>query len=215
MIKYTPSLLRRFALAGLVAFLLAGCVNKIEVEKTWVSPEIKSLHFTKVFVFAMAKDDTNWRLAEIAARDAITRVPATSSHDVLPDIADVRDKAKLFQAIKDSGADGLVTMRLAYRDTEVSTGATTALPMEYQIFSDYYGAVYDVGAYYSMDRRNINADSVYGIITNIYDAKTGKLLWSGQTRSTKTMDKSHDVKAIIQEVAKTIGNELQSQGLIR
>ncbi len=213
--KRTISCLGCFVLPGLVAFLLAACVNKTEVEKTWVAPNISSLHFTKVFVFAMAKDDTNWRLAEIAVRDQIKQVPAISSHDVLPDIADVRDKAKLFQAIKDSGADGLVVLRLAYRDLEVSTGATTAVPMEYQIFSDYYGAVYDVGAYYSMDRRNINADSVYGVVTNIYEVKTGKLLWSGQTRSTKTMDKSHDVKAIMTEVANTVQNALQSENLIR
>jgi hypothetical protein len=213
--KRIISCLCYFALPGLAAFLLIACVNKTEVEKTWVAPNIGSLHFTKVFVFAMAKDDTNWRLAEIAVRDQINKVPAVSSHDVLPDIADVRDKSKLFQAIKDSGADGLVTVRLAYRDLEVSTGATKAVPMEYQIFNDYYGAVYDVGAYYSMDRRDINADSIYGIVTNIYDAKTGKLLWSGQTRSTKTMDKSHDVKAIMTEVAETIQNALQSEGLIR
>jgi hypothetical protein len=204
---------RRLVLPGMVACMLAGCADTV-VEKTWTAPAVGSLHFTKIFVLGLTKDDTDRRLAEIAIRNEITRVDTVTSFSVLPNVADTASKAKVLQAIKASQADGLFVMRLLYRDTDISTGGLAALPMEYETFTGYYGTYYDVAAYYAVDRRQINVDSIFGIETNIYDARNLKLVWSGQTRSTKSMVESHDIGALITDVAKTIKAKLKSQDLI-
>ncbi|MEJ1973545.1 MAG: hypothetical protein WDM96_14110 [Lacunisphaera sp.] len=210
------ALITRFlslALPGMLALVFAGCAAT-SVQKTWTAPAVGSLKFTKVFVIAVARDDTDRRLAEIAVKEQIKRVSSVASYDVFPDISDTRDKAKVVQGVKDSGADGVIVLRLTTRDTKIEMGASTATPMEYMVFSDYYGAVYDVGAFYATDTRDIGTNSVYYVETRIFDAKTGKLVWKGETKSTKDSFHDHDVHAIVTEVAESIRGALQAQQLI-
>jgi len=202
------------ALPALLTLLGAGCAQT-KIESTSAAPGTGPMKFTKVFVLAIARDDTDRRLAEIAVKSQITRIPAVGSYEPLPDISDTREKAKVIQAIKASQADGIIVLRLTSRDTKVTTGASNAHAMEYQIFSDYYGAVYDVGAFYSSDTRVVSADSIFYIETRIFDAKTEKLIWSGETKSTKNAVNDHDVRGVITEVAEVIKGALQSEGLVR
>jgi hypothetical protein len=134
---------------------------------------------------------------------------------MLPDITDLRNKEKVIQSVKDSGADGLVVLRVTAQDEKVTTNATNQRPMDYQIFSDYYGAVYDAGAYFSNESRSIGLDRIFTIETRIFDAKTGKLIWTGQTVSTKNNLKDRDVRGLMEEVAAAVRGELRSHGLIR
>jgi len=201
------------AVPALAALVFAGCAQT-SVQKTWTAPAVGSLKFSKVFVIAIARDDTDRRLAEIAIKNQITSVPAIASYDVFPDISDTRDKAKVVQAVKDSGADGVIVLRLTYSDMSVDLGSSTARPMEYMVFSDYYGSVYDAGAFYSSDTRDIGVNTIYHIETRIFDGKSGKLAWVGTTKSEKDAVHDHDVEAIITEVAQAIKGALQSQQLI-
>jgi len=201
------------AVPVLASFIFAGCADT-SVQKTWTAPAVGSLKFTKVFVIAIARDDTDRRLAEIAVKNQITRVPAVASYDIFPDISDTRDKEKVIQGVKDSGADGVIVMRLTSSDTQVDLGASSARPMEYMVFSDYYGSVYDVGAYYASDRRDIGTNTIFNVETRIFDGKTGKLVWVGNTKTNKDSFHDHDTGGNVTEVAQTIKNTLQSQQMI-
>jgi hypothetical protein len=210
------NLLTRFlvlAVPALAVLVFAGC-GGTSVQKTWTAPAVGSLKFSKVFVVAIARDDTDRRLAEIAVKKQITRVPTVASYEVFPDISDTRDKAKMVQAVKDSGADGVVVLRMIGKDTKVDLGPSNATPMEYMVFSDYWGSVYDVGAFYATDTRDIGVNSVYTVETRIFDGKTGKLVWVGDTKSTKDAVHDHDVGGIVTEVAQAIKGALESQQLI-
>jgi hypothetical protein len=210
------TLLTRFlplAAAASLAFIFASCADT-SVQKTWTAPAVGEFKFTKVFVICIARDDTDRRLAEIAVKQIITRVPSVASYEVFPDIADTRDKTTMIKAVKDSGADGVVVLRLTSRDTKIDIGASTARPMEYMVFSDYYGSVYDAGAFYSTDTRDMGTNSIFYVETRIFDGKSGKLVWTGDTKSTKDAFHDHDVHGIVTEVAENIKNALQSQKLI-
>lgn len=201
------------ALPVLASFVFSGCADTA-VQKTWTAPAVGSLHFTKVFVIAIARDDTDRRLAEIAVKNEIKRVPAIASYDVFPDISDIRDKNKVVQGVKDSGADGVVVMRLTSSDTKVDMGTTAARPMDYMVFSDYYGSVYNVGDFYAQDRRDIGTNTIFNVETRIFDAKTGKLVWVGTTKTNKDSFHDHDTGGNVTEVALAIKGALQSQQLI-
>jgi len=141
-------------------------------------------------------------------------VPTVASYETFPDIADARNKAAMIKAVKDSGADGVIVMRLTSRDTKIDIGASTARPMEYMVFSDYYGSVYDAGAFYSTDTRDMGTNTIFYVETRIFDGKSGKLVWQGDTKSTKDAFHDHDVHGIVTEVAENIRSALKSQDLI-
>ena len=194
---------------------LQGCGSQTSLKQTWTSPELSSLQFTKVFVIILADDDFNRRLAEAAVSELFTKIPAVYSTTVLPDNRDTRNKAKVLEAVKSNQADGIVLMRLAHKDMDVNYGPNMARPMDYQTFSGYYETVYDVGAYYSQDRRQVNAETYYGVETKIYDVKTEKLVWSAQTQSKRDISNDRDVRGLVTEVGLTVRDALQSQKLIR
>ena len=201
------------AVPVLAALIFTGCADT-EVRKTWKAPAVGSLHFTKVCIIAIARDDTDRRLAEIAVKDLITKVPTVASYELFPDISDMKDKAKVIKGVKDSGADGVVVMSMTSSNTKVEAGASTARPMEYMVFSDYYGSVYDAGAFYSQDRRDMATTSVFDVETRIFDGKTGKLVWVGNTKTTKDSFHDRDTRGNVTEVAESIRSALKSQQLI-
>jgi hypothetical protein len=213
--KIPPFRLFPLALTGLIALLLVGCTSDTKVAKSEVSANAAPLHFSKVYILALSNDDFNRRLAEVKLKEEVTAVPTVAGYEMLPDITDLRNKEKVIQSVKDSGADGLVVLRVTAQDEKVTTNATNQRPMDYQIFSDYYGAVYDAGAYFSNESRSIGLDRIFTIETRIFDAKTGKLIWTGQTVSTKNNLKDRDVRGLMEEVAAAVRGELRSHGLIR
>jgi len=201
------------AVPVLAALIFAGCADT-SVQKTWTAPAVGQFKFTKVFVIAIARDDTDRRLAEIAVKNVITRVPSVASYEVFPDISDMKDKAKVIQGVKASGADGVIIMRLTSSDTKVDMGTTSARPMDYMVYSDYYGSVYDAGAFYSDDRRDIGTNTIFDVETRIFDGKTGKPVWVGHTKTNKDSFHDRDTEGNVTEVAETIKNALKSQDLI-
>jgi len=207
--------LRLLLLSGsvLATLIFAGCADT-EVRKTWTAPAVGSLKFSKVCIIAIARDDTDRRLAEIAVKDLITRVPTVASYELFPDISDMKDKAKVIKAVKESGADGVIVMSMTSSDTKVEAGASSARPMEYMVFSDYYGSVYDAGAFYSQDRRDMATTSIFDVETRIFDGKTGKLVWVGNTKTTKDSFHDRDTRGNVTEVAESIRAALKSQDLI-
>ena len=202
-----------FAVPVVAALIFTGCADT-SVQKTWTAPAVGSLKFSKVCIIAVARDDVDRRLAEIAVKKMITRVPTVASYELFPDISDMRDKAKVVEGVKASGADGVIVMSLTSSSTDVQSGATTARPMEYMVFSDYYGSVYDVGAFYAQDRRDMSTTTVFNVETRIFDGKTGQLVWVGRTKTTKDSFHDRDTAGNVTELAESIRSVLKSQDLI-
>jgi len=201
------------AVPALASLIFAGCADT-SVQKTWTAPAVGSFKFTKVCIVAVARDDTDRRLAEIAVKNLITRVPTVASYELFPDISDMKDKAQVVKAVKGSGADGVIVMSMTRADTKVDAGASKARPMEYMVFSDYYGSVYDAGAFYSQDRRDMATTTIFDVETRIFDGKTGKLVWVGNTKTTKDSFHDRDTGGNVTEVAETIRSALKAQDLI-
>lgn len=214
--KTTASLLRPLVLLGLVVSLLAGCADT-KLSRSWTAPGVTQLKFKKVVVIALAANrDFNRKMAESAVVNQMTRITAVPSYELMPGLTSIKDRDDVLKMIKDSGADGVITLRLASADSRVSYGASGNLPMDYMSFSGYYGSVYDVTGYYLDDGgRSIVTDRILSIETNIYDAHTGKLVWSGLTTSTKDANNPGSVPALILEVGKTLRAKMESEGLIQ
>lgn len=216
MTKNTVSLLRPLFLLGLAVSLLAGCADT-KLSRSWTAPGTTGLKFNKVVVIALATNrEFTRKMAESAVVNQMTKVTAVPSYELLPGLTSIKDKDAVLQMIKDSGADGVITLRLVGSNSQVHYGSSGNLPMDYMSFSGYYGSVYDVSGYYLSDGgRNIVTDRVLSIETNIYDAHTGKLVWSGLTESTKDANNPGSVPALILEVGQTLRAKMESEGLIQ
>jgi hypothetical protein len=210
-----PAVLTRFRPLALLAagtLLLAGCADTVKLS-SWTAPGVTSLHFKKIVVVALARQELNRRLVENRVSAEIKKIEAVPSNELIPGVLTKDDKDRLIKAVTDSGADGLVVMRLTSSDvTNQYTGSSIARPAEYMTYSGYYGSVYSLG-YFGDDRRTVGSDTVMVIETNVYDVKTQRLLWSGATESTKDFIKIQNVGAIATEVAKKLKDMVQADKL--
>lgn len=157
----------------------------------------------------------------------IKAVPAMASYELLPDVKDQVDPAKVAEVVKGSGIDGIVTMRMIALEDEVTYHPGGLMPVPYQTFDAYYSPGYALAPFYrGMPRLygagypapmayeyvppSVTKDHYMSIETNIYHAKDGKLIWTGLTRS-KNPDER---KNLIGEVAAVVRAKLREQRLI-
>jgi hypothetical protein len=210
--KTTSSLLAAISLL-LSLLIFSGCASTV-MEETWTHPAVDAFTFEKLLLLALAEREDDRRFAESAMARQITRIPTIRSHDILPGPDAFKDPDKVIETVKTSGADGVVVVRLANLDSRVSRGRVTAHPLDYATFSDYFGVYYDVSAFFATDARAINIDNLFYFEIRIFDVETGELLWSGQTKTTKSTDRTPNIEGLIAEISEVVKAALAREGLI-
>ncbi len=192
-------------LAGLALLLalLAGCsTSRTKLETSWRSPTATSLAFRDVLVLATTGDAASSRRLEdgLAARLPNGRAGYTAVAD------EVRaDQERLKAAVRESGADGLVVVRLVGREERQRW-----VPGD---FPAYYYTPYGYHRYrgpYTYDPGYLRIDEVYQLETNVYDVASEELLWSGlaSTVSPRSMEQ------LVEEQLEVVGAELLRVGLV-
>jgi len=209
-----PVRVLRFGSCLTILLLFGGCASTV-MEETWTSPDVDAFAFDKAFILAAAAKEDDRLFAENAIARQITRIPTVRSVEVLKDAADLKDENKVLEAVKASGADGLIVVRMVNMDSRISRGPITTRPMDYITFSGYWGTTYDVTAFFASDPRSISIDNIFHIEIKVFDVATEKLLWSGLTRTSQSFEKTPNVGELIEEVAKVVKSALRSQRLVR
>ena len=134
--------------AGLTIAIAMGCATT-EMTSTWTDPSAKGAAMSKIAVVCLTKDAGLRRVAEDAAAAQMAGAQATPSYQVLGD-ADLKDKDAVKAKLKASGFNGVLVMRLASVNEQVTPVST------YGDFDGYYGwaggAVYAPG-YMETDHR--------------------------------------------------------------
>ena len=121
----------------------------------------------------------------------------------------ITDKAKAKEAIKGSGAEGLVVVRVL--DVEETTRYRSTATTPYQ--DDYYGSMM---SYYAHGWSTVNSPGYletiesYLIETVCYRVSDEKRLWAGTSKSINPAS----VKSLAKELVKEAGKVMKQQGLI-
>jgi hypothetical protein len=223
--------LRPLVLAA-AAIILAGltaCETTSEMLGDWKAPEVGSIKFTKVLVIGIAPVDSLRKPVEDAMKAEITKIPAVASYELLPAVKDQVDPKKIAEVIKAHSIDGIITMRMISLEDDVTYNAGGMVPAPYTSFYSYYSPGYALAPYYhgssmgygmggygmSMSYEyvppSVTTDVLMTIETNIYDARDGKLIWSGRTMTTNGLERDNT----IHEVAALVRDRLHSQKLIK
>lgn len=195
---------------GCVALALAGCATT-SFTSTWKSPDAGPLQWKpgdKVVALVIAKQEAIRRSGEANLADALDRaglqgVPAYS----LTTGGDLGDEADAKRVIDASGAVAAVVMRPLGKEKEISTTPTYYGSPSY---GGFYGGYYRYGWGGAWGGYEVRTDTYVFIETLIYDLRSNKLVWAGQS---KTMN-PQDVEGTVNELAKAVGKELRAAGLL-
>jgi hypothetical protein len=166
--------------------VLAGCTPNTKMTGSWKNPGLGRTYH-KVFVSALSGNAVVRSTVEEEMAKALKAKGhvAIKSIDVFPPgfIKDSVDRGQVMRAIRQQKADGILTISLQRKETESRYVSGTYAPMSrydyYGSFGGYYGywypAAYSPGYY--------QQEEVYYLETNLYDAASELLVWSGQSRT--------------------------------
>ena len=204
-------LTRVVVLCGVLA--LAACAAPTVLNTQWLSPDFKDKPIRNILVVAVVKDSTNRRTFEDAMVRQLTAkgVKAEPSYRYAPD-AGVMEQAKMQQAVKQSGATGVLLSRVVNvsQTVKVSPGMYMGPPVGYGFggFYGYYGGMW-ASSYYTppmlYTEENVSAD------TRLFEAKDFFLVWSA---STTTTPGSTSATAMIDQFSQLIVGAMAADGLI-
>jgi len=185
---------------GMLGLLLmgSGCSNT-RMESSWTNPEIKNLNFKKVVAIAAVDNIGMRRTAEDEMVRSLEGVSGVASYRILGDKVP-KDSAALRQFLTQQGFDGAVLLQVQGVDTEYNYAPQPTPTVG--LYGYYDTGYYGTGMYVPT--------RVVRVQTNIFDVASGKLVWSGTSR---TSDPS-SIKSLVDSVGDEARKDLQKQGLL-
>jgi len=204
------------------ALLLSACTPTVQVKSSWKNePQLKQLQtavYRNIFIVALTDNPSNRRiveddLAEVAAAEGYTPIKSVEALATVFTSGKAADQAQILQAAKEMNAHGIFTIALIEKGTETrhTSGSTAYAPFPkydwYGNFGGYYGhwsgVLYDPG-YYA-------AEKAYYIESNLFDAGSENIVWSGQSEPYN----SPTLPAMSKKFAHAIIKQLEKDGLLR
>ena len=190
-------------LIAAVTLIVSACAAT-NFDMTWRDPAFRGRPFAKLLVVGGTDDAANRRIYEDALVGALTRrgVDAVASHTLIPRESDVR-RDKIVEAVKASGADGMIATRLIGVETR-----TTQVPGQ---ATGQEGT--DVFRYYSLleSQTIVRADyRVARLDSTVFDARTEKMVWWGRSSAFPT----EDITTLSRELSESLAKALKSAALL-
>jgi hypothetical protein len=197
--------LTRAALAATAAVTLAACATT-SLQSTWKDPTAAPLNLKgKKVVALVVTDEEALRYAteeeaarEITAHGAIG-VPA---YRLLPQ-AQIRDKERARAIFEKEGIEAVVVLRLVATEKELS-GSFPSNPG----YSSFWGPGFWAGGWGGDGY--LRTDTILIVETLVYSLQQNKLVWASQSQ---TMNPTQ-VGSFVRELSKTLGTEMEKQGLL-
>jgi hypothetical protein len=190
--------------------LLATCAAKTEIPNAWRNPAHEGVPYQKIFVIGVGENEANRRLFEdrFAAALSGKGTVASASYGTLPQSQRLTE-AQVRRAIRGGSYDGVIVTRAlgVEEKQEYVPPRTYTVPGYYRGFYGYYGSSWDVvhePGYY-------RTYTIVRLETNLYDVRTGKLVWSGQS---ETFNPS-SLAEIIDSATKAVAKRLRKESLVR
>ncbi|MXV51156.1 hypothetical protein GS399_09260 [Pedobacter sp. HMF7647] len=201
----------------IISLVMSACSSTTSVTGSYKDPSFTAAtEFKKIFVAGLTSNVPARQKIETSMAEAITSrgFAAVKSLDVFtPDFqSSSGSKSDLvLQKIRETGSDGILTVALVNKETESRYVPGSAYPVGaypyYGTFGGYWGNFYGAGMY---DPGYYTTDKTYYVETNLYDAKTEKIVWSAQSQ---TMNPSN-IDDFLAGYKKALAKQLAKDGLI-
>jgi len=202
--------------AMLTLALATACAPSTKILGSWTSPSAPEEGYKDIFVTALtdrlvARQTVEEDLDNMLETQGVT---ASSSFEIIPPgfKATPESKEQVQQAILDANHDAILTVALLDQTSETRyvPGTSMYSPLGY---GGYYGSFYGYYSYYNpvmYDPGYYTTDKMYYIEINLYDAKSGELVWSSQSETANPSSIETSSKAF----ALAVTNQLIKDGII-
>jgi len=190
-----------FGLLILAAMLVTACAST-QLVSVWKDPAYQA-HPARIMVVGVARNPLNRRLFEDEfVRQLKSRgTDAIASYTVLPD-EQQGEQAAIAKKVAELGADTvLVTRLVSKRIVRVYVpGSAYYPPPFYGTWPDYYGY-----GYRYMYTPGYIAEDEYAVIeTNLYEAKSNKLIWAASSETGVNDSNQNLIRSYIGVMVKTM-----------
>ena len=187
------------------AFLIISCAGT-ELTQKQVGDAYKGKPVSDILVIAITGNEHNRRSFEkkLVAQLKSVGVDAISSEEAIPMPADLElKKETILTAVKQYENDAVIITHLIGKDEkDVYTRGGSGRRGYFGFYRSRFSYAHDPG--YSSTSTTVRLE------TNLYDVKTEKLIWSGQSETFSRDSKDQ----IIKDVIKAVINDLQKNKLI-
>lgn len=188
----------RLLAIGLCSLLLVACAST-QVTAIWTEPGTTPSAFQRVLVMGVATTPTVQQAYEDNFLAALQRagIAGSVSHDMGLDVR-TRRSPGVARAIERSGADGVIVTHLAPDAVGVTAPGmrlSTIPDADRQVVPYYQRLSAEVarpGYYSSVQRLRLQ--------TNLYDAKGGRLVWSGRSPPLDRNSQQTTISQVIDEM---------------
>ncbi len=178
-------------IALIACLMISACSTTTRITGSWKDPAIEAStgESKSVLITALSRNiEVRTKLEDaLAAKAAERNVEAVKSSDIFtPDFFQVLpERDELIAQIRQTGVDAILTVSLIDKESETRyvRGSTRYAPMPiYNWYGGFYSYInywhpimYDPGYYVT--------DKTYFLETNLYNAETGRLIWSAQSET--------------------------------
>lgn len=165
------------------AITIQSCTPGIQLTASWHDKKVIPQKFSKILVLSIGKSLDKRKLGEDKLKAQLQEqgFSAESGLDVFtPDFAKGFDSLKMQQALIDKGFDAVLTIRVLSIEENnrwvPALGTYSSPAYIYNGFYRYYNVygLYPGSAYMTTDVKVL-------LESNLYNVKSGSLLWSGQS----------------------------------
>jgi hypothetical protein len=187
-------------------FLIISCAGT-ELTQKQVDEAYKGKPVSNILVIAITGNEDSRRSFErkFVAQLKSAGVEAISSEEAIPMPADLElKKEAIIKAVNQFKNDAVIITHLISKEEKEALSRSDAVQSYYGFYHSRYMGSYAHDPGYSSTKKTVLLE------TNLYDVKTEKLIWSGQSKTISRDSKDQ----IINDVIKVVINELQKNKLI-
>lgn len=194
-----------------VTAVLASSCASTRIDEAWMDPQWNGKPVRKILVVGIAESDLRRRSFEDLFVGILRERgnDASASYPIIP-VIDPQNTPAAEAIIAQGGFDAILTARAIGVETE-----TTVIPgSTYYTPTSYYDGFYN---YYATSYQMVSTPTyvtqyeIWKVETNVYYAKTGKLVWTGQSSTSA----SGNFQSGLKDFSDVIIQELGKRGLIR
>jgi hypothetical protein len=199
------SAVTKAVLAATAAVTLAACATT-SLQSTWKNPAAAPLNLKgkKVVALVVVDEEALRYAAEDQAAREITAHGAVGipAYTLVPQ-AQIRDKERARAIFEKEGIEGVVVLRTIAKEKAL-TGSFSGSPG----YGSFWGPGFWGGG--GWGDGYLRTDTILVVETLVYSLEQNKLVWASQSQTTNPTQ----VGSFIRELGKTIGTEMEKQGLL-
>jgi len=178
------------------ALLLGGCAAT-QIVNQWSNPSYAAVSFKRILVIGVSKQTSIRRNFEdeFVAQLRAVGADAAPSYEFTPENGPV-EESRLARAVKQAGADAVITTRLVRVERKAEYIPGTYGPYPGFGFYRWYSSAW-VGFY---EPPRLHFYDIYISETSLHDVRNDRLVWSGIAKTTQLGDIRQETKEYVEVV---------------